>query len=227
MTATLALTFDYWQSAYTDAFPMMAQRGLVGTWYIDPATIGQPGFPSADNLMVLQINKWEIGIYSNTNMVTKLASGRLATKQWMTGQKGALFDATGITANSYAPNGRQWNPALAELSRDIFGNVRAPLGGWQTYPIPDRCNISHGGTDSWGTTDTVQSLSDQLDSLISAPTPSIWYVVAHRVTDDPNDLYSIKPAVFSGFLDYVATQRDAGKLRVVTVSDSLMPPVTP
>lgn len=220
---------------FIQAFPIwrFAVEGEtdVGTWYVSPAVIGQPTHPSADNLMVLQINKWEIGIYSDTNMVAKLASGRLATKQWMTGQKDALYDATGITANSYAPNGRQWSPALAELSRDVFGNVRAllpppgtPLGTWQTYPIPDRCNIQYGGTNSWGQADTVQSLSDQLDSLIAAPTPSIWYVVAHRVTDDPNDLYSIAPDVFSGFLDYVAAQRDAGNLRVVTVSDSLTPP---
>lgn len=224
--ATVALTFDVYTTTYYTAYPLMSARGLVGTWYVNPGSVG-PAI-TADNLLELQANGWEIGIYSNVPMPPKLASdGRVATKQWMTSAKSNLFATTGITANTYAASGRQWNPAMAELSRDVFGSVRVASGmTWQPYPLPDRNYIENGGTSSLGPADTAQGLCAQLDSLIAAAAPSVWYVVTHEVLNDPNDLYSVSPTAFSGFLDCVAARRSEGKIRVVTVSQSLTSPLS-
>lgn len=221
--ATIAITFDYWRSAYTDALPIMNAKNLQATYYVAPTTVGVGDGPTLNELAVLQQLGWEIGIYSNLNMVTSLTENRVTTKQWMANQKAQLLEI-GFDAKSYAPNSRQWNPALANLSRDIYQNVRSANGSTtlQTYPVPDFNNVQNGISNSLSGADTGASLCSYVSTVAQSP-GTLAIIVAHKV-GDVGDSYTIKRSDFSQFVDCLAAARDAGTIRVTTFSKAISPP---
>jgi hypothetical protein len=237
--ATVAITFDYWVEALSNGLPILRARGLPATFYVATESgsvdlIDYPGLPSSQQLADAEQAGWEIGIYSNVNMVTMLGAlsgtppmatpaNALATKRFMVAQIDKL-KAKGFVAKSYAPNQRAWNDQLANLSRDIYQAVRviAEGGADQGYPIGDPNYVRRKAYASLGVNDTAASLCAQLDAIVAAG-PVLWTIVAHKVGPTP-DPYTISSTEFAGFADCLKAKRDAGLVRVTTFTKAMTPP---
>ena len=86
--ATVAITFDYHRQGYVGGLPILKARGLPATFYVASESslvdlidnVNYPNLTSTTNeLIELQKNGWEIGIYSNIRMERMLGSGEDAT----------------------------------------------------------------------------------------------------------------------------------------------------
>lgn len=218
--ATVALTFDYYGSTYSSAYPMMKARGLVGTFFIAPEMIDN-GQSTTEQLKEMAANGWEIGAYSNVNMPDLLAASGANAALAKLNQIKATMAAKGFTANSLAPTSRAWNPLLRDLSAGIFGAVRANVvtTEWQSYPIPDPLYVAKGATASLSSADTAESLAAQLKSVQA--NNGLWVIVVHKVGDDADPIYSIKSEVMAAFLDKLAQEKAAGRVRVTTFEKSI------
>lgn len=238
---TFAVTFDYWPEALTGGLPIMRARGLPATFFVATESgsvdlIDNPNYPSMPTSLQLadaQQAGWEIGIYSNTSMVTMLGTlsgtppmatptNALNTKRFMKAQKDKLA-AKGFIAKSYAPNGRAWNAQLANLSRDLFEGVRvcADPSGFEPYPIVDPNYVNKKSFASLGMNDTVASLQQVIDDAMAAGNVLCTFVV-HKVGPATNDPYMIPTPVFTGLCDALVTARNNGA-RVCTFAQAMKP----
>lgn len=217
---TVALTFDYYGSTYASVYPMMRERGLPGTFFVDPDTIDN-GQATTAQLTEMRTNGWSIQGYTGLNMANLLAASgpnavlaRLNSMKTTAASKG--FDITAI-----APASRAWNQQLRDLTAGIFTSVRANIDttSWQSYPIADPLYVTKGATPSLSSTDTATSLGAQLDSLETGA--GLWVVVVHKVGDDSDPAFSIRAAEMRGFLDRLAADAKAGKVRVATFDAAL------
>lgn len=219
---TVALTFDYYGSTYRTAFPMLRARGLIGTFFVDPGTVDN-GESTTAELSEMRSAGWSIQAYSGVNMANLLAdSGPNAVIARLNNIK-ATMAAKGFDISSIAPVSRAWNSQLRDLTAGIFSGVRAnnDTSAWQSYPVIDPMLFTKGGTASLSGADTVASLGEQIDSLQASR--GLWIVVVHKVGDDADPVFSVKSAVMAGFLDRLAADAKAGKVRVVTFEKALIP----
>jgi len=171
---------------------------------------------------------WEIGarVYgtvngAEANMVALMNSDRGMAFARLKAAKDLMY-AQGFDIKTIAAAQRAWAPQLRGMAAQLFDNVRvADTVAWGSYPIMDRLYVSAGGTDSWSATDTVASLSAQLDAVIAVG--GIWYPVIHRIDSSGDPLYTIPIPVFQGFTAYLQSKVAAGLVRAVTFEKSLTP----
>lgn len=216
---TVALTFDYYIEAFSVALSIMDSHGFPGTYFVAPETIDTSSFPTKDNLIVMKQLGWEIGGYTNSNMVTEHTANRgTAFDHLKTMQD--TFETKGFKIRSIAPTQRAWNAPLANLTRGRYFGVRVvdDFTQYQSYPVPDPNWVKYGGTASLSSTDTLSSLSAQLDAVITAR--RLWVPVIHKVGSSPDSL-TVSTTIFTQFLDYLKTKSDAGLVRVARFEDAL------
>lgn len=217
---TVALTFDYYGSTYTSVYPMMLERGLPGTFFVDPDTIDN-GQATTGQLTEMRSSGWGIQGYTGLNMANLLAaSGPNAVVGRLNSMK-ATMAAKGFDITAIAPASRAWNQQLRDLTQGIFTSVRANIDttAWQSYPVVDPLYVIKGATPSLSSTDTAASLGAQLDNLETGA--GLWVVVVHKVGDDQDPAFSIKAAEMRGFLDRLAADAKSGKVRVTTFDAAL------
>lgn len=217
---TVAITFDYYGSTYTNAYPMLRDRGLQATFFVDPDTVDN-GQATTAQLNEMRSNGWSIQGYTGVNMVNLLAaSGPNAVVGRLNGMK-ATMSAKGFDITAIAPASRAWNQQLRDLTQGIFTSVRANIDttAWQSYPIADPLYVTKGATPSLSSTDTSTSMRAQLDSLEAGS--GLWVIVVHKVGDDADPAFSIKSAELKGFLDRLAADAKAGKVRVAKFENAI------
>lgn len=219
--STLVLTFDCYVEAYTVAMPIMASRGVPGTFFVNPSTIGQSGQATVGNLHEMQKNGWEIGIYlQGAPYMVSLSPGTAWEKLRSSNQK--LRDI-GINVRSVAPNSRKWNKQLADMARKLWTCVRAnpDVENLQTYPIADPLWIKHGGAPSWGPDDTAETLRKHINRVVG--TDGLLIEVIHSISLTEGGLFVHRDA-FEAAIEYVSGLRTQNKLRVCTMAEALTPP---
>lgn len=220
MTARIALTFDYYGSTYTNCLFDMNSKSIPGTIFVDPATVGTSGFWSRDNLILAQSLNWEVGAYPAANMVTLWNSNRDSAKDKLKSVLDAM-GTLGFIPKSLAATQRSWSSLLAGISDDLYDNVRVCANvAWSAFPVSNRHYVNDGGTASWSSTDTVASLSAQLDAVIAAG--ELWIPVIHSCDTTGDPLYTVSPAVFQGFTSYLQTKVSAGLIKAMTFKDAIV-----
>jgi hypothetical protein len=236
MLPTVVMTFDTDLTTYTNALWTMTpapETGLPcipGTFFADADRIGSPGWPAKDHLLVMAMKGWEIGArpyammgspVGEKNMVAALNADRTIAFDRLKATKDMMY-AQGFDIKSIAAAQRAWNPALRSMAACLFDNVRvADVAGYGTLPVADRLYVREGqGSNSWGASDTVASLSALLDGLIAAGPNAFWIPVIHRI-DTPVDPYTISPTVFQGFISYLQSKVAAGQVRAVTFREAV------
>lgn len=213
---TVALTFDYYGSTYAKAYPLLKTRGLIGTFFVDPDTVDN-GQATTDQLSEMRASGWSIQGYSGVNMVNLTGTEALARMNHMK----AAMSAKGFDITAIAPASRAWNQQLRDLAAGTFTAVRSNIdtSAWQSYPVADPLYPKLGATVSLNSNDSAASMGAQLDSLEAGT--GLWVVVVHKVGDDADPAFSIQSAAFAGFLDRLAADVRAGKVRVTTFEKSL------
>lgn len=212
--ATIVITADVYRTTYDIARFELINRGIPCTWFVIPEGIDLGGQPTRAELVALIDNGWEIGAYSNADMVALRTSDRETAFDRMLAMQTAMR-AKGFDTRSMAPQSRAWNLGLANMSRQIFRNVRSVgnVTDFQHYPIADRNYVDLGGSVSFGNTWTLAAMQAKLDALIADG--GIWIPNVHLL-GMPEDPLTMDPAKFFAFLDYVKVKMDAGLLRAVT-----------
>src|SRR3569623_64042 len=208
---TLCITFDYWRSAYADAFPLMG--GLPGTYYVAPETIGQAGMPSLAELTALAEQGWEIGGYTNTDMVALRNSDRNAALTKLKTMKDQLWSC-GFSMRTIAPDARQWNTRLASLARAAgVDGVRVALDPpMQPLPVPDCCYVNGSYLPSLGTGTSLANAPAYVDKL-SGCSVSQGILVLHKV-GPVADPYTFAAPDFSVLIACIKDRVAAGTLAV-------------
>lgn len=220
---TVCLTFDYYANAMTQAKPIMDAYGLVGTYFVELATIDASGGPTFSSLTQAKSAGWEIGAYTGTNWVNAEAANRNTLVQLAIATKEG-FREIGLPVVSLAPNQRAWNLKLRNLMDDgLFERVRVvdhfftTDGYFQELPVPDLLWVKDGGSQSLSATDTGASLSAQVDQLIALG--GLWTIVIHNVADSGDPNFRVGSAAFNTLCNKLQNEQLAGRLRVARFRD--------
>lgn len=217
--AVVAPTFDTYLSTFTHAFPIMRERKLVGTFFVDPFELGKPGTPTLDMLVEMKAAGWEIGAYSARNMPELERKGYLKAYKHLREIKAAM-EQFGFNVKSLAAMQRDWSVPLRNLARNVFENVRvANIQDWRDDPIADRLYVSNGGTVSLSAKDTGDTLCRTLEEL--SVTRRVWFPVVHQVGVDEDPLYSVPVDAFTAFCNCAERRIASGELRNMTFADAV------
>jgi hypothetical protein len=217
---TVAITFDQYIEAYSTAYPMLNNRNLVATFFVDPdmVTSGAPGF-TRDALTQLKMNGWTIGAYSGINLATAMGTDRNIVMNRFASIISQMT-ALGFPVRSLAAAGRGWTTQLRNLARGTFAKVRVASGYLpscpQELPLPDPLFVMNGGTASLGASDTAASLDQAVTDFLQLG--GFWSIVIHKVGDTP-DSYAVSTQAFTALANRLATEVAAGNLRVVGYDD--------
>jgi peptidoglycan/xylan/chitin deacetylase (PgdA/CDA1 family) len=107
---TFAITFDDgWDDGYTYAFPILAQRSFVATYFVIAGRIDQSGFLTSAHLQALVAGGDEIGDHTMSHF--NLTGGSAATRQYEVDAAAArIAQVTGRWPESLAYPGGHENP---------------------------------------------------------------------------------------------------------------------
>ncbi len=104
------------------AFPVMAERGMVGTVFVHTCSIGKPGYMDLSRLGALQGAGWEIGAHTLTHAdLTQLSPEQV--RHEAAGSRDEL-QAAGFSCTSFAVPYGLVNAVVREVLSDLFDIVR-------------------------------------------------------------------------------------------------------
>jgi hypothetical protein len=229
--ARLALTFDYYPEVVT-ARDIMTAKGIntatYYAWYPNIVT----GIPigdqvSASDLRLMKRLGWEIGGYTNENMITRIKKSRNDAYGFLRDLADGM-DGKGFRADTIAPNQRAWNTSLADLARDWFKGVRVAdvITAFQQYPIEDPLYVRGGAANSWGYgtndgSDSPAVILARIDNLIADG--GLGIEVVHKV-GSVGDPMTFTTADFAAVMSGIASRVSTGRLQLVTMTQALTPP---
>mgnify|MGYP002863388446 CR=1 FL=1 len=97
----VVITFDDGDlDVYENAFPIMRDLGMVGTFYIVTNRLKSDGFVNADQLREMGAAGWEIGSHSHTHM--DLGKNHGSMNEEIRNSKNVLEEAIGMPVYTYA-----------------------------------------------------------------------------------------------------------------------------
>lgn len=223
MTARLALTFDYHPHVVA-ARDIMANAGVFTAtyyaWYPNIVTGVATGDQVAlSDLTLMKMMGWEIGAYTNDNMVTKIQTNRNNANDFLRDLDHGMDDK-GFKVATIAPNQRSWNGSLANLARGRFKGVRVAdiTTSFQQYPIADPMYVRCGGAPSWGGADTPAIILSRIDDLIADG--GLGIEVIHKVGPIADGL-TISTSDFTAIMGGIASRVMNGSLKLVTMEQAL------
>jgi peptidoglycan/xylan/chitin deacetylase (PgdA/CDA1 family) len=119
----VALVFDDNAKGVAEsAFPLMAERGMVGTVFVHTCSIGRPGYMDLNRLGALQEAGWEIGAHTLTHAdLTQLSPERV--RHEAVGSREEL-EAAGFSCVSFAVPYGLVNAVVREILSGLFDIVR-------------------------------------------------------------------------------------------------------
>ncbi len=129
------------------------------------------------------------------------------------------FHAKGLDVASVAPNQRAWDRRLANVTRNLWRNVRVCSQSMpQPLPITDPLYIDKGSPASLDNGDTPASINAVISEFLGRAKPGLLTFVIHKIGDPPANL-SVPPATFTALLDRLMAEQNAGRLKVVGYDD--------
>jgi len=220
----LALTFDYYPQVVVARDIMSANNISIATYYAWYPNILANGSPSGDqislaDLTLMKMLGWEIGAYTNDNMIDKLNNNRNLANNFLRDLDNGI-NAAGFKAETIAPNQRAWSTSLANMVRGRFKGVRVAANLLsQSLPIVDPCFINNGGGGSWGSTGSLTP-SDILNRIDAIVNNCLGIEVIHKVGSD-NDSLSFSVANFTTVMNGIISRIANGNLKLVTMSQAI------
>lgn len=214
-TGAITLAFDDgWKSQYQNVVPKLDSSGLPATFYITTRQMydyGFVGFMSQAQVKELYQKGYEIGAHTRTH--AHLAS--LSESEQIYEIAGSRDDlhAMGIqpvTAFAY-PFG-EYNQSAIDVARNAgFTSARSTLNGSVTA-ASDHYQLARQSVEIDTTLAQVEAWVE--DALAKKQ----WLILAfHQVTDDHNQRYNTKPAVFNDIIDYLVDNN----VPVVTIEEGV------
>ena len=214
----ISIDFDDGNSTvYDNAVPAMDVNGLVGTAYVITSLVGTAGYMTWDQLRELRDKGWLIGSHTHTHQdLTSLTVAEIQT-EFDVSQK--LLRDNGFIEGSYflaTPKGT-WNSTVQAEAKKRFLAARYECFPDNTIPPMDNFHYNYS---SVGNTNTLSTITDRVDTAISAKV--LDHFTFHSIATPADLIQKWTIENFADFCAYVATKRDAGLLDIVTISDTVI-----
>lgn len=114
----VVLTFDDgYVSDWLSAFPVLAESGLVGTFFVTSDNIGKPGYCSAEQLRKMASSGMEIASHGRTHRYLTVMSDAEARREIVESAK-KIEDATGVRVCGYAAVGGHYDSRCLSFARE-------------------------------------------------------------------------------------------------------------
>jgi hypothetical protein len=225
MVATVILTFDTYDTTYTNAFFDMLAKGIPGTFFANADRVGQAGYCSKDNMILMEANGWEIGAYAygtvggtDANMVSAWNDNRDTATDRLRTIKDEMH-ALDFDVKSVAASQRAWSTQLAGVASGLFSAARvADNMNYGAYPVTNKFYVRDGGAPSWGWADTAAGILARWDAI---PPGGYSIEVIHRVDIAGDPTYTVQTPVFQAATAGLQSRIAAGTHRAVTFYNGL------
>ncbi len=199
----VSVTFDDgWANQYTNAFPLLKQYGLNGTFYIISGELTyQPDYMSLAQVKNLQAAGNEIGSHSVTHPdLTTLSQANLVNE--MSQSQATLQNALGTPVTDFAYPFGAYNANTITVGKQYYQSQRTVNGGINTkdnfdittlkiYEVDS--NISQAQVQGW-----VQAAIAQKGWLIL-----VYHEIATTPSDPTDALYTTQPSDLNAELNYI------------------------
>jgi peptidoglycan/xylan/chitin deacetylase (PgdA/CDA1 family) len=214
----VSLTFDDQRVSQGVVDALLASHHMVGTFYIITRAVNVAG-SHPESLSWAQIRRLahdgnEIAGHTRTHPDLAALNPAAQTEE-ICGSRRDLA-AQGIAAISFAyPYGDSTPTTERIVQRCGFASGRGAWGGAETIPPPDRYAMRT--LDNVVDTDTVA----RLEAETAQAKPGQWLQYVFHDVGNPypgGDQYRIGTAVFAAFLDWLAGQRNTGRVMIRTVA---------
>ncbi|MFI7543100.1 polysaccharide deacetylase family protein [Actinoplanes sp. NPDC049599] len=222
----VSLTFDDGiQDQYDNARPLLNDRGMKGTFYINSSRIGTGNYMSGQAITQLAADGHEIGGHTidHADLPTLAPDDQ---KRTICNDRVALLNLGFAVRNFAYPFGNT-DASARQAVADCGYNSARTVGGVvspgscsgcpyaETVPPVDAFRTAT--PDSVKTTTTLNTLKASVTN--AEQNGGGWVaLVLHHVCDGCGDEYAVSPALLGSFLDWLADRRSAGT-RVVTVDE--------
>jgi peptidoglycan/xylan/chitin deacetylase (PgdA/CDA1 family) len=233
--AVISLTFDDSDlNQFTNAFPILQQYGMTGTFYTITGYIGvNPGYMTLPDLQALYNAGNEIGGHTVLHPDLTQISADEASREICDSRNTLLgwgFPVTDFAYpyGSYSSQTEQIAAQCGYNSARADSNNKSPYGCQTGCPLAD--TIPPADPYSFQAPASIQdywSLSD-IESLVTeAEQAGGWQpIIFHNICDNDCDPYSVTPAIFSAFLAWLQGQPVAIENVNQVIGGSVSPPVS-
>lgn len=208
---SVIFTFDDgWSSQYTNAFPMLMERGFKGNVGVVPSLVGTANYATLAQLQEMQRYGWDIfnHTYNHkdlTSITTAEARQEVALcKNWM--NQNGFTKASDVLAYPFGAH----NVALVNALKNDVRYARSLVEGLEAnYPI--------------------EPLRGRTRNLINLPASSIiayiddairtggtLVICGHRIEDTVDSTVKYSKADFATILDYLYDNRDKVEVKTLT-----------
>jgi peptidoglycan/xylan/chitin deacetylase (PgdA/CDA1 family) len=241
---TVSLTFDDAEADQINAYNAMHAHGMVGTFYVNSGYITNDGPPR--RLTWAQVHT----IANDGNEIAghTLDHPHLPTLTPAEQQTEICQDRQNITAQgfpapvSFAYPFGDHDPTTEAIvqgcgytnARSVsgLGDAAGSAGLAETIPPQDKWVIhTRGSVDAVDTVDIVEDWIRQAEGVGDGWLPLVWHHICDPADPHPiNDMCEsshMLPTEFNQLMDFLQTEKNAGRVQVRTVKDVMNNPVTP
>ncbi len=232
--AVVSLTFDDGdEDQYTNAFPVLQQHGLHGTFYIITGFVGvNSGNMTRSQLQSLYNAGNEIGGHTVLHPDLAEVSASEATREICDGRNTLL--KWGFPVTDFAYPYANINSTLTGIAQRCgfnsargLGQLETPYGCRKCAPAesipsatPYDLNAPGAVTDQW-------TLSDLESVVTQAESSGGWVPITfHNICNNDCDPYSVSPSLFSSFIQWLSAQPVSVKTVRQVVGGSVHPAVS-
>lgn len=208
---------DGLETAYQYAWPLMQQRGMIGTFYVISGDVGKTGCLSKSELSNLQAGGNEIASHSVTHTdFTTLSTSQIQQECL---QSKTTLQGFGLTVNNFAYPFGAGNSTTDNIVKNYYHSARY---GWNIMTLPYNNFNVYGWTNYDNDASTkFAALKQVIDNVYSQKGWTILYFHSVEPTNDYNTVTSTQ--TFTQILDYIQSKN----IQVLTVEQALTIVSTP
>ncbi|MCT9625615.1 polysaccharide deacetylase family protein [Pseudarthrobacter equi] len=229
----VSLTFDDGNASDTLAAKMLADRGMVGTFFISSGSIGKPGYLSYDGLRTVAALGHEIGGHTVNHL-------DLTAMPLEEAQREVCLDRSTLTewgfnvrnfAYPYASEGPEIRKAAMDCGYNSargLGEVRTRFGCEECEPAAVLPPATLDNTAAPAPVTVEWTLDDLKESVRAAQPAGGWVQLTfHSVCTKDCDYFGVNQGVLAEFLTWLQGQAQAGSTVVRPVEEVVGGPVQP
>ena len=228
-STVVTIGFDDGFGSQAQVGPMLSERGLNATFFVNTAQIGVGGYMSWAQLDGLAAGGNEIGGHTLDHVNLTTVPTEEVTREVCDDR--AALQAHGFAAENFAyPYGKA-NATVAEIVKNCgYASARLASGlGCNgcpyAEPVPPGDMYNIRAAYSVETTMTLDTLKRQVTDAEASG--GGWVnLVFHYVCDNACNQYSITPSNLAAFLDWLAARKDSGTVTKTTSEVLTGSPIT-
>ena len=213
-SGAISIVFDdNYDNQLDYAWPLMEERGLVGTFYVLTSTINTPGYMSFSDLQTLQAASNEIASHSVSHISFTMLEEPEIRYQCSTSK--TTLEAQGLTITNFAyPNGYTTS-GIDLIVAEYFRSGRTAYVSPYILNMPTN-QFRLPGFSKENQSNELELLKNMVDQVYSSQTWGV-FLFHNIVPGDKSSPYTTSQEDFEAFLDYIIQKG----LPAITVNQGL------